>query len=132
MNLADQEELQRQLSALKTAATGLELYLEKPDEEYSEESYDALLAGLIGVAADSLHLATKHREGLSIAVARRALQHQQVMEAGAAALEQEAEKLRNRGNHVGAEISINSARLVREKIQELTVNERRASLKLVR
>ncbi|WP_338924500.1 hypothetical protein V0M98_33335 (plasmid) [Pseudomonas silesiensis] len=132
MHLTDREEIQRQLSALKTAANGLEHFLGQPDELYTEERYDALLGDLITVAADSLHLATKHRDGLNLSVPRVALLHQQIMEAGAVALEEEAENLRRKGNHAGAEITINSARLVREKIQELTVNERRASLKLVK
>lgn len=132
MQLTDQEELQRQLSSLKMAATGLEQYLDQPDELYTEEGYDALLAELIAVASSSLHLATKQREGLGLAVTRRAIQHAQVMEDGAAALEKEADKLRAQGNNVGADTAMNSARLVREEIQKLTVEARRASLKLVR
>jgi hypothetical protein len=132
MQLADQDELQRQLSRLKMAATGLEKYLAQPDELYTEEGYDELLGDLIFVAASSLHLANSHRERLGLAVTRRAFQHAQVMEDGATALEKEADKQRAKGNNVGADISMNSARLVRDEIQKLTVEARRASLKLVR
>lgn len=132
MQLDDQEELKRQLSSLKMAATGIEQYLDQPDDLYTEEAYDELLDGLIDVAASTLLLATRHQESLGQTVMRRAIQHAKVMEDGAAALEKEADKQRAQGNIVGADISMNSARLVRAEIQKLTVEARRASLKLVR
>lgn len=115
---ADREALLYKLSSLKAAGYALERYLHLPQDQFTEERFDDLLAELDDADRSTRRLANSLRDDLSIAGARKIARHIKISEADILWFEREAARNRAKGNHFDADNYQRSVLLIRERLSE--------------
>ncbi|WP_338924507.1 glyoxalase superfamily protein (plasmid) [Pseudomonas silesiensis] len=115
---ADREALLCKLSSLKAAGYALERYLHLPQDQFTEERFDDLLAELDDADRSTRRLANSLRDDLSIAGARKIARHIKMSEADILWFEREAARNRAKGNHFVADNYHRSVLLIRKRLSE--------------
>lgn len=131
MHISVREELVRQLSSLRLAASALEHYLDQPDEEITKEIFYDLVGKLEHSCVQHLHLTPVLRQEMSIDNECSFSRQIKILEVAIASDERNAILHTAKGNPAKAKNANDSARRIREVMNDMIVRDRRSKMKLI-
>jgi hypothetical protein len=131
MHIAVREELVRQLSSLRLAASELEQYLGQPDQEINQGIFYDWVDKIEHSCVQYLHLTPVLREDMVLDIECSFSRQIKVLEIAIASDERNAILHTARGNSNRAKNAKDSARRIRDAMNDMIVRDRRSKMKLI-